>query len=61
VPFGVLNFIDADSVDLAEHSVFQTPGDDMVARVEDLVPGSAKGLRRLFHDSRLAQRARKSM
>jgi hypothetical protein len=48
VPFGILNFIDADSVDLAGRSVFQTPGDDMFDRVEDLVPGSAKGLRRLF-------------
>jgi len=25
VPFGILNFIDADSVDLAERSVFQNP------------------------------------
>ena len=48
VSFGVLNFIDADSVDLAERSVFQTPGDNMLDRVEDLVPGGAKGLRRLF-------------
>ena len=48
VPFGVLNFIDADSVDVAERSVFQAPGDDMIDRVEDLVPGGAKGLRRLF-------------
>ena len=48
VPFGILNFIDADSVDLAERSVFQTLGDDMFDRVEDLVPGSAKGLRRVF-------------
>jgi len=36
------------SVDLAERSVFQTPGDDMFDRVEDLVPGGAKGLHRLF-------------
>ena len=48
VPFGVLNFIDADSVDVAERSVFQAPGDDMIDRVEDLVPGGAKGLHRLF-------------
>ena len=48
VPFGILHLIDADSVDLAERSVFQTPGDDMFDRVEDLVPGGAKGLRRLF-------------
>jgi hypothetical protein len=34
----------ADSVDLAERSVFQTPGDNMFDRVEDLVPGGAKGL-----------------
>ena len=61
VPFGILNFIDADSVDLAERSVFQTPGDDMFDRVEDLVPGGAKGLRRLFPSHFRRQRARKSM
>src|ERR1051326_6424507 len=36
VPFGVLNFIDADSVDLSEGSVFQPPGDDMLDRAKDL-------------------------
>src|SRR6266849_1921115 len=48
VPFGILDFIDADGVDLAERPVFQTPSDDMLDRVENLVPGCAKGLRRLF-------------
>src|ERR1700736_1540324 len=48
VPFGVLDFIDADGVNLAERPVFQTPCDDMFDRVEHLVPGCAKGLRRLF-------------
>jgi hypothetical protein len=48
VPFGVLDFIDADGVDLAERPVFQTPGDDMFDRDENLVPGCAKCLRRLF-------------
>jgi hypothetical protein len=48
VPLGVLDLIDADSVDLAERSVFQTPGNDMFDCIEDLVPGGAKGLRRLF-------------
>jgi hypothetical protein len=48
VPFGVLDFIDADSVDLAERPMFQAPGDDMFDRVENLVPGCAKGLGRLF-------------
>jgi hypothetical protein len=38
VPFGVLDFIDADGVDLAERSVLETPGDDMFDRVENLVP-----------------------
>ena len=47
MPFGILNLIDADSVDLAKPSVFQTPGDDTFDRVEDIVPGGAKGLRRL--------------
>jgi len=41
-------FESADGVDLAERPVFQTPGDDMFDRVENLVPGCAKGLRRLF-------------
>jgi hypothetical protein len=48
VPFGVLNFIDANGVDLAERPVFQTPGDNMFNRVENLVPGGTKCLRRLF-------------
>ena len=48
VPFGVLDFIDADRVDLAERPVFQPPGDYMFDRVENLVPGCAKVLRRLF-------------
>jgi hypothetical protein len=48
VPFGVLDFIDADGVDLAERPVLETPGDNMFDRVEDLVPGGAKGLRSLF-------------
>jgi hypothetical protein len=42
VPFGALDFIDPDGVDLAERPVFVTPGDDMFDRVEDLVPGCAK-------------------
>jgi len=44
VPFGVLDFIDADGVDLAERPVLQTPGDDMFDRIENLVPGCAKRL-----------------
>jgi hypothetical protein len=47
-PFGVLDFIDADSVDLTGRPMFQAPGDDMFDRVENLVPGCATGLRRLF-------------
>ena len=42
VAFGVLDFIDADGVDLAERAVLQSPGDDMLDRIENLVPGSAK-------------------
>jgi hypothetical protein len=48
VAFGVLNFIDADRVDLAEHAVLQSPGDDMFDRIEHLVPGSAKALGGFF-------------
>ena len=48
VAFGVLDFIDADSVDLTQHPVLQPKGDDVFHRVEDLVPGGAKDLRCLF-------------
>jgi hypothetical protein len=48
VALGVLNFIDADGVDLAEHAVLQPPGDDMFDRIEHLVPGSPKALCRFF-------------
>ena len=39
---------DSDGVDLAERPVFETRGDDMFDRVEELVPGCAKFLRRPF-------------
>jgi hypothetical protein len=29
VAFGILNFIDADGVDLAKYAVLQSPGDDV--------------------------------
>ncbi len=48
VAFGVLDFIDADGVDLAERPVLQTPGDDMFDGVKDLVPGSAERLGGFF-------------
>jgi hypothetical protein len=44
VAFGVLDFIDADGVDLTERAVLHSPSDDMFDRVEHLVPGSAKAL-----------------
>lgn len=46
--FGILNFIDADGVDLAERAVLQAMGDDVFDRVENLFPGSAEGFRRFF-------------
>ena len=46
--FGVLDFIDADGVDLAQGAVFQTPGDGMFDGIEDLLPGSAKRFGCLF-------------
>ena len=46
--FGVLDFIHADGVDVAQLSVFQAPGDDMLDGVENLVPRSAKGLGGFF-------------
>src|SRR5258708_6824228 len=48
VTFGVLDFVDSDGVNLAEHPVLQTPGDHVLNRVEDLVPGSAKRLGRFL-------------
>ena len=41
--------------------MFQTPGDDMFDRVEDLVQEVRKASAVSFHDIFLAQRARKSM
>jgi len=48
VPFGVLDFVDSDGVNLTEHPVFQAPSDHVLHRVEDLVPGSAKRLGRFL-------------
>jgi len=48
VTFGVLDFVDSDGVNLAEHPVLQPKGDDVFDRVEDLVPGSAKRLGRFL-------------
>src|SRR5215469_16709335 len=36
VPFGILNFIDADCVDLAEYSMLQPESNDVLHGVEDL-------------------------
>jgi hypothetical protein len=52
-----LDFIDADSVDLAERPVLQPEVDDVFHRAEDLVPRSAEGPP-FFHDSRRAQRGK---
>ena len=38
VAFGVLDFVHADGVDLAEKPVFQPAGDDVLDGVEDLFP-----------------------
>src|SRR5689334_1141991 len=46
--FGVLDFIDADGIDLSQGAVFEAPGDDVFHRVENLLPGSAKRLRGFF-------------
>ena len=42
--FGVLDFIDSDGIDLPQGPMPQTPGDGVVDRVEDLIPGSMKRL-----------------
>ena len=38
VPFGVLDFVDPDSIDLAEDPMLQPEGDDVFDGVEDLFP-----------------------
>src|SRR5215467_6376265 len=40
--FGVLDFIHADGVDLAQFAVCQSPMDDVFDSIENLIPGSAK-------------------
>jgi len=48
VTSGVLDFVDSNGVNLAEHPVLQAPGDHVLHRVEDLVPGGAKRLGRFL-------------
>jgi hypothetical protein len=48
VPFGLLDFVNADGVDLPQHPVLQTPGDDVLDRIENLVPRGAKCFSGLF-------------
>ncbi len=47
VALGVLDFINTDRVDLAQRAVLQSPGDDVLDRIKNLVPRGAKDLRRL--------------
>jgi hypothetical protein len=61
VAFGILDLIDADRIDLAQHPVLQPEGDDLFHRVEDLVPGGARASAVSFNDSRRAQQAKKSI
>jgi hypothetical protein len=48
VAFGVLDFIDADGVNLAQRAVLQAPGDNVFDGIKNLFPGSAKRLGRFF-------------
>jgi len=48
VALGVLDFIDADGVDLTQSPVFQPLGDDVLNGVEHLIPRSSERLDRLF-------------
>jgi hypothetical protein len=61
VPFAVLDFIDADSVDLAERSVFQTQETTCSNKSKTLSQDVRNASAVSFHDNRRAQRARKSM
>ncbi|MEI9977149.1 MAG: hypothetical protein WDO73_36905 [Ignavibacteriota bacterium] len=46
--FGVLDFIDANRIDLTESAVLQSKRDDMFDGVEHLVPGGAERLGRFL-------------
>ena len=48
VALGVLDFIDANGIDLSQGPVFQSPGDDMLDSVENLIPASTKRLGSFF-------------
>src|ERR1700687_2321517 len=48
VAFGVLDFIDTAGVDLPQRPMLQSPRDDMLDRIKNLFPGSAKRLSRFF-------------
>ena len=61
VALGVLDFIDANGVDLAQLAVLQTPGDDMLDSVKNLSQEVRKAWAVSFHERRRAQRARNSM
>ena len=61
VAFGVLDFIGADGVNLAQRAVLQAPGDNVFDGIKNLFPGSAKRRGVSFQERRRAQRARNSM
>src|SRR5262249_35088964 len=48
VALGILDFIKADGVDLAERAMREAPGDDMLNGIKNLFPGGAKRLSRFF-------------
>jgi hypothetical protein len=48
VPFGVLDFIHPDGVDLTECAVLKPEHNDVLDSVEDLVPGGTERLGRLL-------------
>src|SRR3954469_14280424 len=48
VAFGILDFIHADGINLAQGPMLESRGDNVFDSVKDLVPGSAKRLGGFF-------------
>src|SRR5437868_5656756 len=61
VSFGVLDFMRANRVDLAQGAVLQSAGGDVIDGIKDLFPGSAERLGGFFPRKAARQRARKSI
>jgi hypothetical protein len=48
MPFGVLDFVDPDGINLTDRAVLQVEHDDMFDSIDDLIPGGAERLGRFL-------------